>query len=242
MVFGQEARSARTSGQHVRSSTVALAATVLAAAMFAGLSGCGASTASSASLGASTPDAVESGHSSLERGGRASSSTAMPGDPPGRLQSRRRAVLGTADGVVPDNVTVFDDHYPAITNLDPDLQALRTAAKNAEGEGVEFYVNSGWRSEKYQEQLFEQAVSQYGSEAKAARWVARPGTSVHEAGQAVDLGPDKADEWLSEHGAAYGLCQIYTNEPWHFELRATAQDEGCPPMYADPTHDARLQE
>jgi D-alanyl-D-alanine carboxypeptidase len=45
----------------------------------------------------------------------------------------------------------------------------------------------------------------------------------------------------SEHGADYGLCQIYGNEPWHYELRPEATDHGCPPMYADPTQDPRMQ-
>ena len=40
---------------------------------------------------------------------------------------------------------------------------------------------------------------------------------------------------------AYGLCQIYDNESWHYELRPEAIDRGCPPMYADPTHDPRMQ-
>ena len=51
-----------------------------------------------------------------------------------------------------------------------------------------------------------------------------------------------AAAWLSEHGAEYGLCQIYRNEPWHFELRPEAIDHGCPPVYADPTHDPRMQQ
>ena len=46
---------------------------------------------------------------------------------------------------------------------------------------------------------------------------------------------------LSEHGRAYGLCQIYGNEPWHYELRPEAIAHGCPAMYADPTHDPRMQ-
>ena len=44
-----------------------------------------------------------------------------------------------------------------------------------------------------------------------------------------------------EHGAGYGLCQIYDNEPWHFELRPDAVDHGCPDRYADPTQDPRMQ-
>ena len=138
---------------------------------------------------------------------------------------------------------MFDDTYPAVTKLDPALlAALREAAKAAEGSGIEFILYSGWRSEKYQQQLFEQAVSKYGSERKAAQWVARPGTSVHEVGGAVDLGPDQADAWLMKHGAAYGLCQTYRNEPWHYELRPSAVDHGCPATYADPTEDPRMQQ
>ena len=179
-----------------------------------------------------------SGHRSLEP-----PRSDVPPDPPGRLQGNRDDALGVADGEVPDSVTLFDDHYPAVTKLDPALlDAFRSAAREAADHGVEIYVNSGWRSEKYQEQLFEQAVAKYGSEAKAAQWVARPGTSVHEAGGAVDVGPDDAAAWLSEHGAEYGLCQIYRNEPWHYELRPDAVDHGCPTMYGDPTHDPRMQQ
>jgi hypothetical protein len=61
-------------------------------------------------------------------------------------------------------------------------------------------------------------------------------------GDAVDIGRSDARAWLSEHGAAYGLCQIYGNERWHYELRGEAVDHGCPPMYADPTHDPRMQQ
>jgi LAS superfamily LD-carboxypeptidase LdcB len=139
-------------------------------------------------------------------------------------------------------VTVFDDETPALANLDPDLLgALRRAATDAAGDGVEFYVNSGWRSPAYQEQLLREAVSEYGSEAEAARWVATADTSPHVSGDAVDIGHDAATAWLSENGAEYGLCQIYRNEPWHYELRPEAIDHGCPPMYADPTHDPRMQ-
>jgi hypothetical protein len=60
-------------------------------------------------------------------------------------------------------------------------------------------------------------------------------------GDAVDIGPLDATAWLSEHGAKYGLCQIYRNEPWHYELRPEAIGHGCPPMYADPTRDPRMQ-
>lgn len=151
--------------------------------------------------------------------------------------------LGEADGAVPDGVTVFDDDIPAVANLDPDLLgALRQAATDAADDGVEFFVNSGWRSPEYQEQLRHEAVSEYGSEEEAARWVAAADKSLHVSGDAVDIGPSDATEWLSEHGAEYGLCQIYRNESWHYELRPEAIDDSCPPMYADPTHDPRMQQ
>jgi zinc D-Ala-D-Ala carboxypeptidase len=150
---------------------------------------------------------------------------------------------GEADSAVPDGATVFDDEIPGVANLDPDLlDALRQAASDAADDGVEFVVDSGWRSPEYQEQLLQEAISKYGSEAEAARWVATPNTSAHVSGDAVDIGPSDAAEWLSEHGAEYGLCQIYGNEPWHYELRPEAIGQGCPAMYADPTHDPRMQQ
>jgi D-alanyl-D-alanine carboxypeptidase len=129
-----------------------------------------------------------------------------------------------------------------VRNLDPELlDALRMAAADAADDGVELVVKSGWRSPEYQSQLLREAVSKYGSEEEAARWVATPEASPHVSGDAVDIGPSEATAWLSEHGAEYGLCQIYGNEPWHYELRPEAIDGGCPPMYADPTHDPRMQ-
>jgi D-alanyl-D-alanine carboxypeptidase len=161
-----------------------------------------------------------------------------PGEPRG-LRGEHRGALGEAGGAIPDGTTVFDDGVPGVAKLDSDLLgALRQASTDG---GVELLVDSGWRSRAYQEQLLQEAVSTYGSEAEAARWVATPNTSAHVSGDAVDIGPPAAAAWLSEHGAAYGLCRIYGNEPWHFELRAEAGVRGCPPMYADPTHDPRMQ-
>jgi zinc D-Ala-D-Ala carboxypeptidase len=147
------------------------------------------------------------------------------------------------DGVVPDGVTVFDGEFPAVADLDADLlSVLRRAATAAADDGVEFVVSSGWRSPEYQDRLLREAVSEYGSEEEAARWVATAETSAHVTGDAVDIGPADATSWLSEHGAAFALCQVYRNEPWHFELRPDAVDAGCPTPYADPTHDPRMQQ
>ena len=164
------------------------------------------------------------------------------GSPVDRSRNEHRDALGEADGAVPDGTTVFDDEVPGVANLDPALlRAVRRAAADAAAHGVKLVVNSGWRSPAYEERLRREAIAKYGSEAEAARWVATGTTSPHVSGDAVDIGPADATPWLSAHGAAYGLCQIYGNEPWHFELRRDAGDHGCPAMYADPTHDPRMQ-
>jgi D-alanyl-D-alanine carboxypeptidase len=159
------------------------------------------------------------------------------------LRNEHRGALGEADGAVPHGTTVFDDEVPAVANLDADLLgAVRQAATHAAEDGVEFSVDSGWRSPEYQDQLLREAVSEYGSKQEAARWVATADTSPHVSGDAIDIGPSDARAWLSEQGAEYGLCQIYSNEPWHYELRPEAIDSGCPPIYTDPTHDPRMQQ
>jgi len=153
------------------------------------------------------------------------------------------ARITEADGVVPEDVTVFDDEYSAVAHLDADLlRALRAAATEAADDGIELIVNSGWRSPEYQDQLLQEAVVQYGSAEEAARWVATAATSAHVSGDAVDVGHSEAQEWLSEQGAGYGLCQVYRNEPWHYELRPDAAEQGCPSPYADPTQDPRMQQ
>jgi zinc D-Ala-D-Ala carboxypeptidase len=166
--------------------------------------------------------------------------------PPAGAASRdrsQRGASGAADGVVPDGTTVFDDEVPGVARLNRALlSALRRAATAAAHDGFTIYVTSGWRSPKYQQQLLRDAISEYGSEEEAARWVGTPTASAHVSGDAVDIGPSDATAWLSRHGATYGLCRTYRNEPWHYELRPDAAGHGCPPMYADPTQDPRMRQ
>ncbi|MFS6530455.1 M15 family metallopeptidase [Microbacterium aurugineum] len=149
-----------------------------------------------------------------------------------------------ADGVIRDGdqPTVFDVDRAAVGNLDASLlAALQRAASDAEADGVTFRVNSGWRTPALQERMLQDAIAQYGSEAEARRWVATPETSEHVTGDAVDLGPLPALDWLVQRGWRYGLCQIYANESWHYELRPEAVDQGCPEMLPDPTADPRTK-
>jgi hypothetical protein len=168
------------------------------------------------------------------------SSSSTVASPVDVLRGEPPRALGEADGAVPDGTTVFDDGIPGVARLAPGLLgALRRAAADAQGDGVAFVVDSGWRSPAYQERLLQEAIAKYGSAAEAARWVASPDRSAHVSGDAADLGRDAA-AWLSEHGAAYGLCPVYGNESWHYELRPEAVDRGCPATYADPTQDPRM--
>ena len=59
--------------------------------------------------------------------------------------------------------------------------------------------------------------------------VASPEVSKHVVGQALDIAPVEADHWLIRNGRSFGLCQIYANEIWHFEL-ATDERGNCPPL------------
>jgi len=223
-------KRARTTTRRIRIRRIRVAGLLFVIAAIAAALGY-QSLASSSSTAASPIDVLRREHRAL---GEAAGAVG--------LRSEHRGALGEADGAVPDGATVFDDEIPGVAKLDPDLLgAVREAATDAADDGVEIFVDSGWRSPEYQNQLLREAVSEYGSEEEAARWVATADTSPHVSGDAIDVGHADATAWLSEHGAEYGLCQIYSNEPWHYELRAEAIDHRCPPMYADPTQDPRMQ-
>jgi LAS superfamily LD-carboxypeptidase LdcB len=93
-------------------------------------------------------------------------------------------------------------------------------------------ITSGWRSPEFQQQLLDDAVQTYGSLAAARQFVQTPEMSKHVVGQAVDVGGVGADQWLVTNGSRYGLCRIYANEIWHFELAADALG-ACPPLLPD---------
>lgn len=138
--------------------------------------------------------------------------------------------LGDGDGYIPDgeSVSPYADDLPTIANLDLDLRAaLQRAAADAAADGVEMFVTDGWRSERYQRLLLDNAIRNNLSEEEARKWVKTPEESTHVKGLAVDIGPTDADSWLSQHGNDYGLCQTYGNEMWHFEL-AVRPGETCP--------------
>lgn len=146
------------------------------------------------------------------------------------------------DFQVPEFTQLINGHaidkraYPALQRMMDDCRAA----------GLEPTICSSYRSREKQEELFQRKVqsclSQAGSweeaEEQAAVWVARPGTSEHQAGLAVDI-VDKSyqllderqedtavQKWLMEHCAEYGYILRYPTEksaltgvgyePWHY--------------------------
>jgi zinc D-Ala-D-Ala carboxypeptidase len=158
-------------------------------------------------------------------------STTEPTAPPAPL-TIGPAANDTYGGWIPDGQTLspFDVSNPALAQLDPALlNAVQTAANAAREQGIDLRINSGWRSRGFQQQLFDDAARTYGSVDIARQFVASPDVSKHVVGQAVDVAPVEADKWLIRNGAQFGLCQIYANEVWHFELAVDPQGN-CPPL------------
>ncbi|MFD4656093.1 M15 family metallopeptidase [Kitasatospora sp. NPDC058444] len=209
--------------------------------------------ATTGTAGTTAGTAARSGRRRLAAGASAAAVLALAGacatDPPGTeavLRTLAATVTaqpvpvaagagGEADGEIPDGrtLTPADTGSPAVGNLDkPLLEALQRAAGDARAQGIEMTVTSGWRSKAYQQRLLDRAVNRYGSVEQARKFVNTPEKSAHVTGKAVDVGPTNADYWLIQHGARYGLCQVYNNEIWHFEL-LTRPGGTCPAPLPD---------
>ncbi|WP_421413534.1 D-alanyl-D-alanine carboxypeptidase family protein [Agrobacterium tumefaciens] len=80
-------------------------------------------------------------------------------------------------------------------------------------------VNSGFRSVERQQQLWLEALKKYGSPEAAWKWVAPPGNSQHNKGNAADLGygSDAARKWVHANASNFGLSFPMSHEPWHVE-------------------------
>ena len=143
------------------------------------------------------------------------------------------------DGYVPAELVTPDvplDPDASFTQLTPETAAaFEQMAAAAAIDGHQLQLNSAYRSESDQAQLYERYVRDYGAES-AARLVARPGTSEHQTGLAADVGlvglPDdqtfgttEASTWVADNAHRFGLivryppdkAEItgYANEPWH---------------------------
>jgi hypothetical protein len=115
---------------------------------------------------------------------------------------------------------------------DPFSQALQEMLLAAPPE-VQIGVSSAYRSPELQAKLWEDALVKYGSPEAARKWVAPPGNSQHNHGNAGDLKftTPAAREWAHANAAKYGLAFPLSNEPWHIEL-GTARSGGPAMAYA----------
>jgi hypothetical protein len=119
-----------------------------------------------------------------------------------------------------------DEH---ILNMQPELQTnlsrffQEAPPEIAQGLGI----LSGYRSVERQRELWNDAVRRYGSPEAARRWVAPPGSSQHNHGNAADLtwngqslaqAPAWVVNWLHANAERYGLVFPLSNENWHIEL------------------------
>ncbi len=146
----------------------------------------------------------------------------------GCADGRTGSPRGVEGGQVGGTLSVTDTDHAALRNLDPSLlRAVQEAAAEAHEDGISLKVTSGWRSKEYQQQLLDEAVAKYGSLEEAREFVNTPEKSAHVTGDAIDIGPTDAADWLIRNGSEFGLCQTYANEIWHFELMTSPGGE-CP--------------
>lgn len=121
------------------------------------------------------------------------------------------------------------------------LPHLKEMLEAAAADGAVLWVASGYRDLDLQTRLYNRKVNYFinqgydkeTAKTKAATIVAKPGTSEHNTGLAVDFNTvessfcnTKGYRWLMEHAADYGFIQRYPTdkqavthviyEPWHF--------------------------
>ena len=111
-------------------------------------------------------------------------------------------------------------------------EALREMSAAAARDGITLTVSSPYRSYEYQVVVYSRWVEQLGQEA-ADRVSARPGTSEHQLGTAVDFGcicdefaEHPAGRWMQDHAYRFGYSLSYPHgyehvtgysyEPWHY--------------------------
>ena len=162
-----------------------------------------------------------------------------------------RMVLVNHTNKMPDDYTFTTKECGSATAVNKTLQteaadaflAMQAAAAK---EGVTIWMQSGYRSVKYQEGLYSKktqyylnkGLSQADALKKAAAIVNPPGYSEHNCGLAADLNSPEhtgldtgfentaAFRWLSAHAVEYGFILRYpkdaeavteiTYEPWHW--------------------------
>ena len=128
--------------------------------------------------------------------------------------------------------SLFDLNKAGMKIRSEAYSALNEMAQAALNDGIRLLVSSAYRSYSYQENLFNHYVSVDGLE-QAERESARPGTSQHQLGAAVDFGSISDDfyktqmgQWVYKNAADYGWSLSFPKgyedvtgyrwECWHF--------------------------
>lgn len=114
------------------------------------------------------------------------------------------------------------------------ITAWRNVEKYANADGIIVCLNDGKRSTAQQQAQYDEYLEQYGKQA-ADQLVLKPDKSAHVTGNAIDVQPAAAYQWLQATKGALGLCRTYDNEGWHFEYDAS-YFRGCPPRQPKPAH------
>ena len=152
------------------------------------------------------------------------------------------------DGFSVPEFTQLRNGHAVDSRAYPALQAMMDDARAA---GLQPLICSSYRTWYAQERLYEQEVQNWMDRGhireeamdRAAMWVARPGTSEHQTGLAVDIVDlsyqvlDEQQEstpvqrWLMAHCAEYGFILRYpadksaltgiSYEPWHYRYVGT---------------------
>ena len=184
--------------------------------------------------------------------------TAAPANALGLTADEARAMLADPLMVLVNHTSKMPDDYTfdtkecgSATAVNKTLQTVACDAflsmqKAAAADGVTVWMQSGYRSVKYQTRLYERKTKYYldkgydnaTAKEKAAAVVNPPGYSEHNCGLAADLnspehtGLDEGFEktaafrWLCEHAGDYGFILRYPKdaedkteiiyEPWHW--------------------------
>lgn len=128
------------------------------------------------------------------------------------------------------NLTTIPQKYikGSLTQIDKDIWPyLQAMLDDALAQGIDIGVWSPYRSYDTQKMLFDRKINrlieagtpQENAETEAAKVVARPGTSEHHTGLALDINcandsfeKTKAYEWLKENAEDYGFVMRYSKE------------------------------
>lgn len=149
--------------------------------------------------------------------------------------------------------TIDESYVPKLKTLSNGMEideraydALNEMLDDARAAGYNPVISSAYRSYSYQQKLYDRKINQYlnngysrsEAEKKAGEWVAKPGTSEHQTGLAVDLTSlenqnlddsqlnTKCQQWYMANCWKYGFILRYpsdkkditkiNSEPWHY--------------------------